>query len=68
MSPDPIFPGKINAFSKHGPEPMRVRIPAATLPYTRRKLYRKQCRIPLFNRSVCEPLSDNDGTPVLCRR
>ena len=57
-----IFRGKMTAFSKCGSDPMRVRIPAAILPYTRRKLYRKRCRIPLINRSVCGPLFGNDGT------
>jgi hypothetical protein len=55
MKPVQSFPGKINEFLRCDFRPMRHRIPAATLPYTYRKLSRNHDRIPSLNRKGCEP-------------
>lgn len=47
------FPGQMNGFLSCQFDAMRHRIPAATLPYTGRKLSRKHDRIPSLNRKGC---------------
>ena len=54
MKPVLCFLGKVNEFSSNDICPMRHRIPAATLPYTCRKLSRKHCRIASLNRKNCK--------------
>jgi len=50
MKPVHHFPGQMNGFLNDDFDPMRRRIPAATLPYTCRKLSRKHCRISSLKR------------------
>lgn len=45
--------GPLNEFLSRDFGSMRHRIPAATLPYTRRELSRKHDRIPSLNRKSC---------------
>lgn len=57
MKPFQYFPGQMNRFLNDDFGSMRRRIPAATLPYTCRKLSRKHCRIASLNRKGCDPSS-----------
>ena len=50
MKPVPHFPGQMSEFLSCEFSSMRHRIPAATLPYTCRKLSRKHDRNPSLNR------------------
>ena len=56
MKPVQQFPRQMNEFLRHDFHSMRYRIPAATLPYTYRKLSRKYDRIPSLNRKGCRLL------------
>ena len=53
MKPDQGFLGQLNDFSSCNFDSMRHRIPAATLPYTCRELFRNHCRIPSLNWKGC---------------
>ena len=53
MKPVQRFPGQMSEFLSCGFGSMRCRIPAATLPYICRKLFRKHCRIASLNRKGC---------------
>jgi len=50
MKPVLCFLEQMNGFLNDDFRSMRHRIPAATLPYTYRKLSRKHCRIASWNR------------------
>lgn len=56
MKPDRRFPRQMNDFLSRDFGSMRHRKPAATLPYTCRKLSRKYDRIASLNRKGCRLL------------
>lgn len=51
MNPVIDFREQVEAFSKRKSDAVRHRIAVATQPYTYRKCFREQCRIPWFNRN-----------------